>query len=332
MNTNNLGRLQPVDLRAIWSNEAGDFTPWLAEEQNLALLGETIGLDLELEGTEQNVGPFRADIVCKDTVTDTWVLIENQLERTDHSHLGQLITYAAGLNAVTIVWIADRFTEEHRAALDWLNEITGQDINFFGLEIELWRIGDSLVAPKFNMASKPNDWTKAVSASRQRVSTAVSETKLLHQEYWAALKEYLESVGVPLQARKPRPQQWYDFAIGRTGFLIRASTGMRDGYILVQMVMADEDAKAYFHLLREDREAIEREITGELDWRELPDKKQSDISMWRYDVDPSRKENWPDYHAWIAERWWNLRGRLHRESRHSMPPTTSQNQTRQLKI
>lgn len=162
MSTNSLGRLQKVDLREAWTSESSDFTPWLAQEENLKLLGETIGIELELESQETEVGPFRADILCKDTATNDWVLIENQLERTDHSHLGQLLTYAAGLNAVTIVWIAERFTEEHRAALDWLNERTDEKINLFGLEIELWRIATSPVAPKFNIISQPNDWSRTV--------------------------------------------------------------------------------------------------------------------------------------------------------------------------
>src|SRR5256885_2050308 len=140
MNIRNLGRLQRVDLREVWLSESSGFTPWLAQQENMKLLGETIGIDLECEAQEKEVGPFRADILCKDTATDSWVLIENQLERTDHGHLGQLLTYAAGLEAVTIVWVAREFTDEHRAALDWLNEITGQKFNFFGLEIELWRI------------------------------------------------------------------------------------------------------------------------------------------------------------------------------------------------
>ena len=150
-----LGRLKKVELREGWVSEAADFTPWLAQDDNLALLGETIGIELELESQEKEVGPFRADILCKDTTTDQWVLIENQLERTDHTHLGQLLTYASGLNAVSIVWIAERFTEEHRATLDWLNEHTDEKINLFGLEIELWQIGDSAIAPKFNVVCHP---------------------------------------------------------------------------------------------------------------------------------------------------------------------------------
>jgi hypothetical protein len=147
---NNLGRLEKVDLRLVWDSEAGSFTPWLSEESNIQLLGDTISLELEVEAREKNVGPFRADLLCKDTATGNWVVIENQLDTTDHKHLGQLLTYAAGLNAVTVVWVSANFTEEHRAALDWLNEITDERINFFGLEVELWRIGNSDVAPKFN--------------------------------------------------------------------------------------------------------------------------------------------------------------------------------------
>lgn len=153
-----LGKLEKVELREAWVTEAGDFTPWLAQPENIQLLGETIGLeDLELAGQEQAVGPFRADIVCHATTDNSLVLIENQLERTDHNHLGQLMTYAAGLQAVTIIWVAAHFTDEHRAALDWLNDITDDTFNFFGLEVELWKIGDSSPAPKFNVVSQPND-------------------------------------------------------------------------------------------------------------------------------------------------------------------------------
>jgi hypothetical protein len=136
-----IGRLERVDLRTIWTSESSDFTPWLALPENLTVLSETLDIDLEFEGREKPVGRFSADILCKELGTDRWVLIENQLERTDHCHLGQLLTYAAGLQAVTIVWIAARFTEEHRAALDWLNQITDETVRFFGLEVELWRIG-----------------------------------------------------------------------------------------------------------------------------------------------------------------------------------------------
>ena len=157
-----LGKLERVDVRKVWLGEASDFTPWLALPDNITLLGEAIGLELEVQAQETSVGRFRADILCKDTTTGHFVLIENQLERTDHIHLGQLMTYAAGLDAVTVIWVSPRFTDEHRAALDWLNRMTTEGLNLFGLEIEVWRIGDSPMAPKFNVVSQPNDWAKTV--------------------------------------------------------------------------------------------------------------------------------------------------------------------------
>jgi len=138
-----LGRLERVDLREIWLSEAQDFTPWLARPENLSVLAETLGMELELEAQEQAVGPFRADLLCKDLDSDKWVLVENQLERTDHRHLGQLMTYAAGLKAVSIVWIAASFTEEHRAALDWLNENYRREFRVFrsvGGALADWRL------------------------------------------------------------------------------------------------------------------------------------------------------------------------------------------------
>ena len=202
MNNKSLGRLEKTDLREVWLSESGQFTPGLAQTENLKLLGETIGIELECEAQEKDVGPFRADILCKDTATDAWVLIENQLERTDHSHLGQLLTYAAGLNAVTIVWVAERFTEEHRAALDWLNERTDEKITFFGLEVELWRIGDSPIAPKFNIVSKPNDWTRSV---QQAAQGEVSEHKQLQLRFWTLFKQYMEEKRSFVRCQKPSP-------------------------------------------------------------------------------------------------------------------------------
>ena len=213
-----LGRLDPVDLRKIWISEATSFTPWLARPENLAALGSVVGIDLELEAQERPVGPFRADILCKDRNTNAWVLIENQLERTDHGHLGQLLTYASGLDAVTIIWLAATFTEEHRAALDWLNKITDESFRFFGLEVELWRIGNSPAAPKFNVVSKPNAWSHSIKeGARALEETELSETKVMQRAYWADLNDALKKYGGPISGnKKPQPQSWMTFPIGHS--------------------------------------------------------------------------------------------------------------------
>ena len=253
-----LGVLTKEDnIRKFWKDEARDFTPWLAREENIGLLGETIGLELEVEAQEKNVGSFRADILCKDTVTDNWIVIENQLEPTDHTHLGQLLTYAAGLDAVTVVWIAERFTDEHRAALDWLNEITAEEFSFFGLEIELWRIGDSPMAPKFNVVSHPNNWQKTVS----RISRGeLTSTNQLYLEYWTGLRDFLEQRDSVISPREPRTVNWLGFSIGRSKFLLYASASVRGKWICVSLTLRGPDAKPHFYLLKRDKVDIEREM------------------------------------------------------------------------
>ena len=214
-NKQNLGRLKPVDLREVWPSEDGDFTPWLAGEENIALLGDTIGLELEVEAVEKSVGPFRADILCRDTANNQYVLIENQLQSTDHTHLGQLLTYAAGLDAVTIDCIAEQFSEQHRAALDWLNEITGSRFNFFGLEIEVWRIGDSPAAPKFNIVARPNDWTKGGGGGGK------PPERPERLAYWMALREFVQANAADLKPSRPTDGASLDVPLGKTGQTVK---------------------------------------------------------------------------------------------------------------
>ncbi len=298
-----LGRLTKVDLRAVWPNEASDFTPWLAEPNHLALLGDAIGLELELEGTERSVGPFSADILCKDTVEDRWVVVENQLARTDHTHLGQLLTYAAGLNAATIVWIAERFTDEHRAALDWLNELTDDATHFFGLEMELWQIGDSPPAPKFNLASKPNDWSKSV-ARAAREPVELTETKQMQLAYWSAFKSYLERHSHTIAPRKPRPQHWANFAIGRSGAQLTARMNSQSNVLAVELVLYDardqHEADALFHLLRQDKSQIEEEIGEVLDWMPKPEKQRCAVTV-AWEADPMNEAAWNTQHARLTD-------------------------------
>lgn len=178
-----LGKLEQVDLRDIWGQEGSGFTPWLTETQNLAELSQTIGMKLELVGQQKDIGPFRADILCRDGSTQNFVIIKSQLENTNHAHLGQILTYAAGMKAKAVVWIAKQFTDEHRSTLDWLNNMAKEEFEFFALEIELWRIGKSPPAPKFNVVSKPNKWQRGVIEASM---ASISETEI--QERTKALR------------------------------------------------------------------------------------------------------------------------------------------------
>ncbi|MYB88401.1 MAG: DUF4268 domain-containing protein [Proteobacteria bacterium] len=299
-----LGRLQPVDLRTIWVSEPAGFTPWLADEENLAVLSETLRLDLELVTVEKEVGPFRADIVCKDIgmEDEALVLIENQLEKTDHKHLGQLLTYAAGLQAISIVWLAEKFSEEHRAALDWLNKITHKNTRFFGVEIELWRIDDSLVAPKFNPVSMPNDWSRSF-ADRVTGGTELSERRLVRKEYWTGLQDRLDAAGGPVRGnRAPGHHSWQTYPIGRRHFNIVATINMRDKFIRAELYIRGNDASEYHGLLEQQKDEIEQELGYQLEWGDQqPSSRDHRISYYLRNSDPRNKQDWPRQHEWLVE-------------------------------
>ena len=298
-----LGRLKKVELRDIWRSEAQDFTPWLAKPENLLLLGETLSIDLELEAVEQNVGPFRADILCKDISNESWVLVENQLERTDHTHLGQLITYAAGLDAVTIVWIAAKIADEHRAACDWLNQITSENVRFFALEVELWRIGESPAAPKFNVVSKPNTWTQGATAGKRAIdSDSLSETRKMQIEYWQALESIFAARSGPIKARTATASSWIGHSIGRSGFSVNTSMNTYKSWIRVELYLSGPNAKRNFKIFLEQKSKIETAVGTVLDWQELPDKSECRICLAMQGVDPFDRTDWPRQHAWLSDK------------------------------
>ncbi len=297
----NLSRLERVALRDVWKTEGQDFTPWLSNEENLNLLGDTLGIELELESVEKDVGPFKADILCKEAGSSNWVLIENQLERTDHNHLGQLLTYAAGLNTVNIVWIAERFTDEHRAAMDWLNEITSDEINFFGFEIELWKIGKSDIAPKFNVVSKPNEWTKGGTGGAAG-RTDITPVKKLQKEYWAAFRKHLLDNATLVKPTKALPQHWMNMALGRSYTGMYTFVHTVDKHIGVRVFLEGPDRNAMFHLLHQERSDIEKEMDFRVDWEENPDKKSNIIVVRKTKADPADRDNWDNQHAWLLKK------------------------------
>jgi Domain of unknown function (DUF4268) len=295
-----LGRIERVDLRSVWISEDKHFTKWLAEPENLEILGETLAIELELEAQEKYVGPFRADILCKNTAEkDSWIVIENQIEKTDHKHLGQLLTYAAGLKASTIVWISAQFSEEHRATLDWLNQLTDKSVRFFGLEIELWKIGNSPAAPRFNVICQPNDWENTVRhAAESLTDDEATPSQNLRIKYWTAFRSYLQEQKSRLRPQKPSRDHWYSFGIGTSRAHTAALLITRENKIAVELSIISEDAKSIFNELFNQKDKIEAIIGSPLDWRELPDRKASRVVLFN-SVDPYDEATWPQQFEWL---------------------------------
>lgn len=277
-----LGKLKKVDLREYWKHEAFDFTQWLALHDNLSELGDELGIDIntdpELVQTESGVGRFSADILVQEQNTGRKMVIENQLETTDHCHLGQILTYAAGIEAEYIVWIVKDAKDEHKQAVDWLNEHTDEKINFFLVKIELWQIGESAPAPKFVIISRPNDWTKSVRGS-VHAKTDLSATQLLQLEFWQQLRSFAAANTPPLKLRTPRAQHWYDVAIGRSDSGISLAIFKSTNQIGCELYIPD--SKERYLALYSNKEAIERDlgVDAPLDWQEIPEKKASRIRL-----------------------------------------------------
>lgn len=274
-----LAKIKEIKPRDVWANEATDFTPWLAEEENLAMLGEAISLDLELYSREEKIDGGRADIVCLESGTARKVIIENQLEKTDPDHLGRILSYASALNANTIIWIATEFDEQYRATIDWLNRVTDEDFNFFGIEIHCLRIGESDPAPQFKVIVSPNGWQKQVKASQN--DGELTETKMLQQQYWQGFNDFLKAHPSKLfHTQKALPQHWTNIAIGRSGFGLSLTVNSLKKELTCQFIMYEDADKIFFDKIETGhKEQALSVISPDLVWRRLDGKKVSMITL-----------------------------------------------------
>ena len=295
-----LATIDKVDLRSVWENEAIDFTPWLGE--NLTALGEALGLDLELKAQEAPVGGFSLDVLAHEPNTNRPVIIENQLETTDHDHLGKLITYASGYDANVVVWITREFKDEHRQALDWLNQRSGEDTEFFGVVLEVWKIDDSRPAPHFRVVSAPNDWHK--SSVKIRSTGEASPQQERYRAFFQKLIDALREEHSFTRARKAQPQSWYFFSAGHAQRVRYGANFFREG-ARIEVYIDNIDQvwnKEIFNLLSDRREEIQSAIKGEFEWNwdRLDDRRASRISVERPGSIGDDQTTLDEIHEWMV--------------------------------
>jgi len=294
-----LGKLERIPLRKAWAHEAGEFTPWLAQVDNLQLLAEALGLnELELVGTEHPVGDFKVDILCSDDSGK--VIIENQLEKTNHTHLGQILTYAAGVGARKVIWLAESFRTEHVAALEFLNQHTTDELDFFAVEIELWRIGDSPMAPSFNVVVRPNDWAKA-GQQNAKAAAATTPTKQRQLKFWTGWQAWLQEKSSSIRPQKPSPQHWTNITLGRSGIHLAATVNSREGRLGLEVYIDHQNSKAMFNQLKAHQASIDQSVGGDLDWQELPDAHACRILKVRANSPLDDETQWPTYFTWLEQ-------------------------------
>lgn len=283
LDSKNLGRLRRVaNPRDVWTSEAGDFTPWLAE--NLDVLGEELGMSLTLVATEVPVGEFRLDIQAQ-AADGSLVIIENQLERTDHGHLGQCLVYASGLEAATVVWIAPQFRGEFRRALDWLNERTDLGVNFFGVEVGVVQIGDvGPRAPVFDVVARPNDWQKSVKSTGASSGSpgSISALNTIRQSFFAEVLSAFTSTHPSVRMPARSTGNWVSFASGPFGYWALSAAEQSRLRVEAYLDTGDQaDNKHLFDILASEAERWEQAIGEELSWERLDSRRASRIAAYR---------------------------------------------------
>lgn len=284
----NIGKLQEVDIRRLWKHEQYDFSDWLSRDENILLLNEILGLTLVDVSKESYVGSYRCDLVAVDESTGTKVIIENQLEQSNHDHLGKIITYASGLDAEVIVWIVRSAKEEHRSAIEWLNNNTNSKVNFFLIELKAYTMDNITAAPFFNVIEKPNDFIKNTKVNYNSDSLNKSQSERL--EFWNRFNEVIIERGKPFNVRKATTDHWYDVAIGTSGVHVAINLVNRESLICVELYINDD--KELFDRLNEHKLVIESELGFSLDWDRLDNGKASRI---KYNIKGLNFDNHSNY-------------------------------------
>ncbi len=305
-----LGQLISVDIREVWKHEERDFNRWLANE-GMELLAKELGFEnMEVERLEANAGDFFVDIVAKvsDFEGEKTVIIEAQLSKTDHDHLGKLITYSALYSANYLVWITPEIREEHRKAVDWLNNIaesSDEDIGFFLVKIEVWRIGDSAPAPKFFIVSAPNDWAKTVKKG-MRGSSTLGEKGALAFEFFTGFYEYISDKIRTARPPKPSTPSFYELRLGTSKAAVRIGVSVSSGYIRIGIVFT----KDLFERFKGYEEELRKLFEGEEFVLESPEnyKKYAYADVFKRGVNFTKREKWESYYEWMYENYKKLKG------------------------
>lgn len=267
----NIGKIEIVPIRQAFAHEAHNFTVWL--EENIDALSNRIGIELSVIEREKSVGSFNVDLFCEDMSGNT-VIIENQLERTDHDHLGKLLTYMVNLDAKTAIWVATEARPEHQRVIDWLNESTGVDNRFYFVQVEAIRIGDSPFAPLFTVLAQPDEQTHEIGEQKKELA----ERYVIREEFWKQLLEKSNKKTPLFSNRSPGQDYWLNIGAGKTGcqfsYHIRKDGALIDLYIDIGDF---ERNKTIFDNLYDQRETIEAEFGHSFDWRRLDDNRASRI-------------------------------------------------------
>ncbi|MFZ4508945.1 MAG: DUF4268 domain-containing protein [Fimbriimonas sp.] len=294
----NIGKKVRVeDVRLVWKRET-DFSDWLVTEEGVALLAEEIGIEIENLSRESRPGDFPCDIAGNRLGhPDHIVVIENQYGKTDHDHLGKLLTYAAVHKAMTGIWISETISDDHRQVIDWLNENTPPNVNLYLVGLKLFKIGDSAVAPQLDVVSRPNDKVKDIISAG---TPAEKERQVWLRGMWVQIADAIRASKPPFRLQKPSSDHWSSIAIGRAGFSLEMLINARDQTIVIQLLISTPWKTHAFEELHSQKSAIEAEIGSALIWKAMPEKKRSCILL-ELKIDSKSPDNIEKVKHWFRD-------------------------------
>jgi len=295
-----LGKIEQVKIREVFDREDEDFTPWLNE--NISILGEKLNLNITDNNIEENVGNFHCDIIAKDSDSNRTIIIENQFGATDHDHLGKILTYAAGKDAGIIIWVAEKFREEHKKVLEWLNENVNpeSDLSFFGVEIKVIKIDNSPPAPYFDIIVKPNDWERSIKGW-----PTLSETQRKYLKFYSLLVDTYKKINPKWRKIKPQPQSWLNFGAGKSGLFLGWAFRSNNRFSIELYIDTGDknENKRIFEDLRTYKNEIENKIKG-VSWEKLEEKRACRIAIYKKlkgSISSLSEEDYPEIIKWGTE-------------------------------
>ena len=296
-----IGKREEVSVREVWPLETS-FSDWLASAEGLELIASDIGVSVEDAQRECSPGDFRCDIVGRALGDENHVVvIENQFNKTDHDHLGKMLTYAAVHSATTGIWISERISDDHRQVIDWLNSVTPPNVNFYLAQIKLYRIGNSAVAPELDVVCRPNAGAKLRERAKPNASPGANERRVWAKEFWDDVIPYIREQKPPFNPQSPGGEAWSNITLGRAGFWLGLTMASRFSRISCQFCVNVPWRLDAFNQLFAQREAIEAEIGAKLEWDALPDAKISRVRLYA-DINPSDPDQRDQVKAWMHKQ------------------------------
>lgn len=295
-----IAKIKKLSIRDIWHKEE-EFTKWL--EKNIDSLAEVLGFDINIISREEKVGPFKVDLYGEDK-SGNKVIIENQFEETDHTHLGQILTYTVNLEANACVWIVEDPVEEHANVIDWLNEVTPDNLSFYLVKIEVIKIGkDSPVSPLFTIIKKPTQAKKQIGKEEKDYA----ERHVVREKFWSQFLSEINKISPICKNLSPVTEAWIGSSMGMGGVGLNLVISKKYARVEIYINRGEKkENKRVFDLLFDMKNEIEKKMREKLDWQRMDENVTCRIALEQKGVNVFNEDDWPKMNKFMIEEFLKM--------------------------